>query len=573
MAGLMRAILSSMIQDHSVQNGLRLLLQILLEQPRIYVIGVFYEMSVNGSQRLLAGLLMRLLDASQSCFRERWDFSATIGTLLAMPMPRRADYMAGGKYQRRSYYEAVYQIAANIIDDSDDYLGLKFWLTANVQTNNLLPPDPARLRSVPAGPQPPARTQTAVSRTIDSQDDGSVPFHSQLRSDPFQELVQAALRSVLAADDAGQRLYLAEAKMDLTRDAAIIQGLRSAAVGVYRSSFSACRALVAHDHRSLLRIPWLKAYYERNLEALVVRTITRNILQDVDRVRGWLVAQPCSAAAGLTQPELERLLAECAANPTQAEGSFYVSDALLAHVVEAIYFHAPDRRRLLADPLVRLCVVDEASEASALDFTIVSGMGVITEGCAGQELQASLGRLQALHGVAFVRANTGTARHLEVTCSPRRLRLASWACAAAPAVCVVCALSAVCLRAAVCCRAALLLCLLTSACAEQYNAARIEEAVREVTTSHWGWLGYSQGCANQWRAESLLASGTPDQQTLLAGLATRNLLYSAANGTPHSTCAEWKISETIVDMEMELKRYRPVPMWCARTFRGTDLAA
>ena len=58
----MRATLSAPIQTPPVQKSFRLLLTILDMQPRVYRIGVFYEMSVNGSPRALAGLLMRMLE-------------------------------------------------------------------------------------------------------------------------------------------------------------------------------------------------------------------------------------------------------------------------------------------------------------------------------------------------------------------------------------------------------------------------------------------------------------------------------------------------------------------------------
>ena len=42
-----------------------------------------------------------------------------------------------------------------------------------------------------------------------------------------------------------------------------------------------------------------------------------------------------------------------------------------------------------------------------------------------------------------------------------------------------------------------------------YNAACVEKTVKEVSTP-WGWVGYSQGCANAFRAESMmLQAGCP----------------------------------------------------------------
>ena len=42
-----------------------------------------------------------------------------------------------------------------------------------------------------------------------------------------------------------------------------------------------------------------------------------------------------------------------------------------------------------------------------------------------------------------------------------------------------------------------------------YNAACVEKTVKNVSTP-WGWVGYSQGCANAFRAESMmLQAGCP----------------------------------------------------------------
>ena len=42
-----------------------------------------------------------------------------------------------------------------------------------------------------------------------------------------------------------------------------------------------------------------------------------------------------------------------------------------------------------------------------------------------------------------------------------------------------------------------------------YNAACVEKTVKDVSTP-WGWVGYSQGCANAFRAESMmLQAGCP----------------------------------------------------------------
>lgn len=66
-------------------------------------------------------------------------------------------------------------------------------------------------------------------------------------------------------------------------------------------------------------------------------------------------------------------------------------------------------------------------------------------------------------------------------------------------------------------------------------------------------MGYSQGCANGLVAETILHGGTPEQQRLLAGLRTRNLLFGAHNGSAHSTCGDGKFLRAMTEAEEFLK--------------------
>jgi len=89
-----------------------------------------------------------------------------------------------------------------------------------------------------------------------------------------------------------------------------------------------------------------------------------------------------------------------------------------------------------------------------------------------------------------------------------------------------------------------------------YNAACVERAVRENVRTPWGWVGYSQGCANAFRAEAMMLQGTPEQQRLMGNFRCRQLLYSAANGSAHATCGDWKLLRALVDGERFLKRFQ-----------------
>lgn len=174
---------------------------------------------------------------------------------------------------------------------------------------------------------------------------------------------------------------------------------------------------------------------------------------------------------------------------------------LIDAILDALIYDKYDREKLRNDPLLRLLIPNDDGN---YDFTIVTAMGVITEGKAGTELQNALERLEAKRGVKFIRSDTATARSFE------------------------------------------------------YNAERIIEAI-EATKAHnvpFGLIGYSQGCANSLMAESLLYSGTPAQQEYVKkNLACRQLLFSAANGSSHGSATDKKATRLIVMLE-EFAKYQ-----------------
>lgn len=126
--------------------------------------------------------------------------------------------------------------------------------------------------------------------------------------------------------------------------------------------------------------------------------------------------------------------------------------ALLDAIIDAMIYDKRDRDKLRKDPLVRLLIPNPPGN---YDFTVVTAMGVITDGKAGTELQGAIERLERSRGVKTIRADTATARSFE------------------------------------------------------YNAGKIIEAIesaRELQVP-FGLLGYSQGCANVMMAETTLFSG------------------------------------------------------------------
>jgi hypothetical protein len=279
-----------------------------------------------------------------------------------------------------------------------------------------------------------------------------------------RDLEREARRAIREADKLGR-----QCRFEGRRNAA-----HANAEAAYVEAFEACAALLRAEPRSF-QLPWLRSFQARNFEALQVLSVTRNAQQRVDRVREWLVAR-----SGRSLPRSEQRLLET--------------------VIDALYVYPEDQRALKRDPLVRLLIDPPPGR---YDFTVVTAMGVVTEGARGRELEDAFRRLEEQRGVRLVRADTATARSLD------------------------------------------------------FNAKRIEEAVREVQTP-WGWLGYSQGCANGFWAESMLMAGTPEQQELLRGLRCRHLLFSAANGSAHGTCGDLKFRRAMVDGDNFLSHYQSV---------------
>ncbi len=420
-AVLLHAGLTPLLQGRTVQLNQRLLLDAILARPPHFLLQTFAELG-GASPRILASVLLALLEIDQDRLREPIDLVDEISKRLDVRLPRRAEYMAGGRWAKYSYFEALTRAAELVLDRVEPYLALKERLQVRRAT----------IDSSPAIPRSLSRTETAAKKAVSKADE---------------------LASKLAWPDPPARA-------------------RRSATTAYKRAFERCARLVERAPRAFA-MPWLKDFWGRNYEALIVLSVVRNVQEDVDRVRPWLAARV-------------------------GRWDFDHEQELLDAVVDALYFEAEDRERLKADPLVRLLI--DPPEAP-LDFTIVSAMGVITEGEKGAELKDAYARLRERRGVRTIRANTKTFRSLE------------------------------------------------------HNAAAIVRAARRAKTP-WGYIGYSQGCANGLRAEARLLGGPPEEQALAVRLVCRNLLFSAANGSAHGTCGNIKFLRAMNQADRFLSHYQ-----------------
>lgn len=114
-----------------VQLNQRMLLDLMASQPRIFAVAVLAEIGTPGGEgnpRGLTSALMALLDLDQSSFTEfhRLDMHELLESWLpGLTIPRRDDYLAGGRWASQSYYSAIYGVAKNILEDAEIYIAFK----------------------------------------------------------------------------------------------------------------------------------------------------------------------------------------------------------------------------------------------------------------------------------------------------------------------------------------------------------------------------------------------------------------------------------------------------------------
>jgi hypothetical protein len=60
----------------------------------------------------------------------------------------------------------------------------------------------------------------------------------------------------------------------------------SAAVEAYREAFHACSKVVEYD-KLAFQSKWFKDFYQRNFDALMIKSMYDNVMDDIDHVRDW----------------------------------------------------------------------------------------------------------------------------------------------------------------------------------------------------------------------------------------------------------------------------------------------
>ena len=208
-----------------------------------------------------------------------------------------------------------------------------------------------------------------------------------------------------------------------------------------------------------LNIHRFKEFYRRNYDALMVNSIYENVINDVDRVRIWMEAlRRGIKGLNLKNPNGTGIIATASGmldKPFFTAREQQNEQDLVDAIVDVIFYEPTEREHIRNDPLVRMLI---SNEPGYYNFTLITAMGVITEGKKGMELQNAIERLEKERGVVTIRSDTGTARSFD------------------------------------------------------YNASKIEEAAELALQMKrpYGIVGYSQGCANEMHFESMMLSGKSD---------------------------------------------------------------
>jgi tetratricopeptide (TPR) repeat protein len=212
---------------------------------------------------------MALLELDQSSFRpmHRLDMTALLETWLpGMKVPRREDYMAGGRWARQSYYEALFSLAKSILEDAECYMALKSHLQ---RFRHAQESDPI--------PQPRDESQKGYGSFIDEDGD-------QLQS-KLREAIDMARTAIEDADRLGEQL---RPKLLAIGKAAKRDRLYKEAVSAYEDAFEKCSRVRDLD-KLAFHSEWFKRFYARNYDALMVKSVYDNVMEDVDNVRYWSV--------------------------------------------------------------------------------------------------------------------------------------------------------------------------------------------------------------------------------------------------------------------------------------------
>jgi hypothetical protein len=210
---------------------------------------------------------MALLELDQNSFRpqHQLDMKALLESWLpGMRVPRREDYMAGGRWARQSYYQALFSLAKSILEDAECYMAMNSHLQ--------------RYRHATESEPIPLPREDRQRRQRDFIDRDGDDLSSKL-----SEATQIALNKIKDADMKGDKLLpkLISNERGAKRDL-----LYSEAINAYQRAFEACAYVHELDSQSFSST-WFRIFYQRNYNALIIKSVYDNVVDNVDDVRYW----------------------------------------------------------------------------------------------------------------------------------------------------------------------------------------------------------------------------------------------------------------------------------------------
>ena len=169
------------------------------------------------------------------------------------------------QWARQSYYEALFSLATSILDDAETYMALKSHLQ---RYRHNLESDPIpRPREEPK-PEPV----------------GGYIGGDNVQSEKLAEAIANALEKIEAADKLGNAILI-----PLVANENEVKGdpkKYNSAVDAYVEAFDASARVLEMDKLSF-HSDWFSNFYRRNYDALVIKSMYDNVIDDVDKVRYW----------------------------------------------------------------------------------------------------------------------------------------------------------------------------------------------------------------------------------------------------------------------------------------------
>lgn len=442
-ATLISAGITSRYHGIFVQLDQDLILRYLKRRGKRFARSVFYELGRH-STRVLVNLLMSWLSQDQRLLKSPVNRARELSQLLGVDIPSAPDYEPWNeKYKQSSYIDALYTAADDIMQNNQLYSAACLrMLSYRTET----PDAPATDNSPKATPAP-------------------------IAIDAHAPALELELQNLIFSADAETQSLVPDDRNPLP----LSHDIREKAAAQWTLVFDTAKQLIA-ARKDAFQLPIMKKLWSRVIESRRVAAIYDDIVHHYDETRQWFAYRTHIDEKNIDTLSLEQIYKE---------------------IINIIYAENENKKDIFSDPLLWFM---PPIPQGPIDLTIVTSMGIITNGANGHELETVFQRLEKSRGVRVVRSDTGTVRPLD------------------------------------------------------YNADKIIEVIQNIH-SPYVLIGYSQGCPNMLRAESRLFTGSPQKRERLNHLVARCFICSAFNGSPHAICGVDKYKNALVDAEFLLKSF------------------